>query len=64
MYHIIAILQTQNFNIYRLNNAHEAGMTSLMVVSGTGTWLATESFDKRVKIWSTDGNIKHTIVFR
>jgi len=51
---------------YRLNNAHEAGITSLVVASDSdsGTWLATGSFDKRVKIWSTDGNVIHTIVFR
>ena len=30
----------------------------------SGTWLATGSFDKRVKIWSTDGNVIHNIVFR
>lgn len=49
-----------------MDNAHDAGITSLVVASDndSGTWLATGSFDKRVKIWSTDGNAIHTIMFR
>jgi len=52
--------------IIRIENAHDAGITSLVVANDndSGTWLATGSFDKRVKIWSTDGNVMHTIVFR
>jgi WD40 repeat protein len=43
--------------------AHDAGITCLQVAKDTdgSTWVATGSFDKKVKLWTGDGKLVHTI---
>ena len=45
--------------------AHDAGITCLQVTkdSDSSTWIMTGSLDKKVKIWTGDGKIIHTLSF-
>ncbi|ELT89388.1 hypothetical protein CAPTEDRAFT_187404 [Capitella teleta] len=49
--------------IVKNNNAHDAGISCLLLVKDNenNTWVVTGSFDKVVKIWSTDGKMVHKL---
>ncbi|KAL5499905.1 hypothetical protein EMCRGX_G011374 [Ephydatia muelleri] len=51
--------------IFMNPKAHDAGITCLQVTKDTdsSTWIITGSLDKRVKIWTGDGKIIHTLSF-
>ncbi|XP_078482123.1 uncharacterized protein LOC100175309 [Ciona intestinalis] len=49
--------------IHTTSRAHEAGINSMILVKDNenNTWLITGSFDRSVKVWSQDGQLRHRL---